>query len=143
MWWLSIELDMESDVLGLLCPSRLPTRPGPDYWRVYTGQSCILALYRCRLLNCICCSDHCIDILRQSLMCTADVGLITFDWVNEHRGPWPNFSILHRCRDYDKLVGWNRAHSVVVNSADNLTQTGVISGSDQSEARGGEHFHVL
>ncbi|KZT69728.1 hypothetical protein DAEQUDRAFT_726394 [Daedalea quercina L-15889] len=66
--------------------------------------------------------DHCIELLRQSLMCTADVGLITFDWVAEHRNPWPNFSTQHRCRNFDKLVEWNEAHSVSIN-ADNLTRT--------------------
>ena len=55
-------------------------------------------------------------------MCTADVGLITFDWVAEKHNPWPNFSTQHRCRDFDNLVEWNEAHSVSIN-AENLTRT--------------------
>ncbi|EPS98712.1 hypothetical protein FOMPIDRAFT_1031360 [Fomitopsis schrenkii] len=66
--------------------------------------------------------DHCIDLLRQTLMCSADVGLITFDWVAEKHNPWPNFSTLHRCRNFDRVVEWNEAHAVTIEPA-NLTRT--------------------
>ncbi|KAH9828729.1 uncharacterized protein C8Q71DRAFT_792669 [Rhodofomes roseus] len=70
--------------------------------------------------------DHCIELLRQSLMCTADVGLITFNWVGNHRTPWPDFSTQHRCRNFDKIVDWNQAHSVLIYGP-SLTRTeGVV-----------------
>jgi len=70
--------------------------------------------------------DHCIELLRQSLMCTADVGLITFDWVADHRRPWPDFSTQHRCRNYDAIVDWNQERSVWITAAGLSRTEGVV-----------------
>ncbi|KAI2882010.1 hypothetical protein CBS11852_9738 [Aspergillus niger] len=37
--------------------------------------------------------DHCIDILRQKLMCDADVGILTYVWVKGHKDPFPDFNV--------------------------------------------------
>ena len=55
-------------------------------------------------------------------MCSADVGLITFDWVAEKHTPWPNFSTMHRCRSFEKVVEWNEAHAVTITPSQ-LTRT--------------------
>lgn len=61
--------------------------------------------------------EHCVDALKQRLMCTADPGMVTFRWVEGHRGPEPDFNTDHKCRDYESLLEWNRdnAASVEVN----------------------------
>ena len=51
-------------------------------------------------------------MLRQVLMCNADVGLITFDWVAGFRTPFPNFSTLHKCRDVEKVYEWYDEHAI-------------------------------
>ncbi|KAM7184129.1 protein of unknown function (DUF3328) domain containing protein [Naviculisporaceae sp. PSN 640] len=58
--------------------------------------------------------DHCIDNIRQRLMCTADVGLIPFYWVNEtgRIGTDPDFQQAHTCRDFKKLHAWMKEHSM-------------------------------
>lgn len=56
--------------------------------------------------------DHCIEMLRQVLMCNADVGPITFDWVAGLDVPFPNFSTLHKCRDVDKVYEWYDEHAI-------------------------------
>jgi len=56
--------------------------------------------------------DHCIEILRQNLMCTADVGLVTYEWVEGFSEPYPDFSTWHKCRNFDKVLDWNYAHGV-------------------------------
>ncbi|KAM7216085.1 protein of unknown function (DUF3328) domain containing protein [Rhypophila decipiens] len=57
--------------------------------------------------------DHCIDNIRQRLMCTADVGLIPFYWVNEtgRIGTDPDFQQAHTCRDFSKLHAWMKDNS--------------------------------
>lgn len=58
--------------------------------------------------------DHCTEILRQQLMCTADVGLITYNWVKGYKQPFPDFNTWHKCRDLDKVWTWNDEHAVHV-----------------------------
>lgn len=60
--------------------------------------------------------DHCIDSLRQRLMCTADVGLVPFFWVGDDGGTDPEFSRTHTCRDFETLHGWMREHMVTPDS---------------------------
>ncbi|KAI9814386.1 MAG: hypothetical protein M1827_003242 [Pycnora praestabilis] len=50
--------------------------------------------------------DHCIDSIRQNLMCNADFSLMTFRWVNDSVDPKPNFEGQHECVDWDKLNDW-------------------------------------
>lgn len=50
--------------------------------------------------------DHCIEMLRQVIMCNSDMHVITHDWVDRRTGAWPDFSVNHQCRDYEKLMSW-------------------------------------
>jgi len=50
--------------------------------------------------------DHCIEIIRQSLMCSADVGIVTYEWVRGFKVPYPNFNTKHQCRNFDKILAW-------------------------------------
>ncbi|KAK6072457.1 hypothetical protein SCUP234_09250 [Seiridium cupressi] len=54
--------------------------------------------------------DHCIEILRQFVMCHADVGLVTSQWVAGHDNPWPDFNTKQVCRDFDRILAWTRLH---------------------------------
>jgi hypothetical protein len=52
-------------------------------------------------------TDHCIDYLRQVLMCHGDVTPIThFYHETRMRNFWPNFTVPHTCRKWDKIVAW-------------------------------------
>ncbi|KAI4247944.1 MAG: hypothetical protein L6R42_009450, partial [Xanthoria sp. 1 TBL-2021] len=55
--------------------------------------------------------DHCIEILRQKLTCDADVGVITYNWVAVRDLPWPNFNVLHKCRNFEGVVEWSKKHN--------------------------------
>ena len=46
---------------------------------------------------------HCIDLLRQSLMCQADT---TVEVVDEAINGVHGFRVMHTCRDWDQLVEW-------------------------------------
>lgn len=56
--------------------------------------------------------DHCVDILRQQLLCNADTGFITYDWVKGKDIPFPDFNTWHKCKNIDKIVAWNHQHEV-------------------------------
>ncbi|CCM06831.1 uncharacterized protein FIBRA_09134 [Fibroporia radiculosa] len=71
-------------------------------------------------------ADHCIEMLRQTLMCHADTGLITYDWVAGYSTQYPDFSTRHVCRDFPRVLRWAYDHQVgspeerVVRLADNV-----------------------
>lgn len=46
-------------------------------------------------------------------MCNADVGIITYDWVDQFADPYPDFNLYKKCRSVDKIMDWldnNRLH---------------------------------
>ncbi|KJZ80042.1 hypothetical protein HIM_00756 [Hirsutella minnesotensis 3608] len=53
---------------------------------------------------------HCIDMIRQSLMCAADISISTYDWKMDHLKPWPNFRVAHECANWDSIVAWAQRH---------------------------------
>ncbi|KAF4550971.1 Hypothetical protein D9617_15g043250 [Elsinoe fawcettii] len=59
---------------------------------------------------------HCMDIIRQRLMCTADTGVISQIWVQTPEAPSPTrhpmFSDTHKCRNYDKVKAWGEEHNL-------------------------------
>lgn len=50
--------------------------------------------------------DHCIDSLRQLVMCRTDVAIQTYSWIPNLRIPWANFETEHECQNWDALDGW-------------------------------------
>ncbi|XWX02328.1 hypothetical protein V2A60_010365 [Cordyceps javanica] len=56
--------------------------------------------------------EHCLDLLRQVLMCHGDVALHTYRWRGDVPVPWPAFRTTHQCRRWDRIVAWSRARSV-------------------------------
>jgi len=56
--------------------------------------------------------DHCIEMIRQNLMCVADVGVISYDWVSGWEVPFPDFNTWHKCRNFDDILDWTTAHRV-------------------------------
>lgn len=56
--------------------------------------------------------DHCIDLLRQVIMCHGDVSLHTYEWKDGYRWPWPSMRTEHQCRNWDKLMDWSKEHYV-------------------------------
>ncbi|KAK4149188.1 hypothetical protein C8A00DRAFT_47145 [Chaetomidium leptoderma] len=58
--------------------------------------------------------DHCLETLRMNLMCQADIGVFTFKVYPElgDDDPWPEFSTLHTCRNFDGIRDWARSKAV-------------------------------
>ncbi|KAG1820566.1 uncharacterized protein BJ212DRAFT_1297934 [Suillus subaureus] len=55
--------------------------------------------------------DDCIELIRQSIMCNAEVVMITWDWVKNHSKPYPNFNTRHACRKFDNVMDWAVQHA--------------------------------
>lgn len=55
--------------------------------------------------------DHCVDSLRQTLMCHADVSPNSFHVnVPQSSGIFPRLATSHTCRNFTKLQEWSREH---------------------------------
>lgn len=59
--------------------------------------------------------DHCVDAIRQSLMCSADISVLTWTWNENKRQNMEMGTILHTCRKFDKIQMWARKHAVYHN----------------------------
>ncbi|KAL5344047.1 hypothetical protein BJX70DRAFT_352466 [Aspergillus crustosus] len=56
--------------------------------------------------------DHCIQSLRESLTCTADISTIFWSWDEAAQKNLPNAHTTHTCRDFGKLQEWARERRV-------------------------------
>ncbi|PVH73089.1 hypothetical protein DL98DRAFT_368816, partial [Cadophora sp. DSE1049] len=48
-------------------------------------------------------TEHCVDYLRQVLMCHGDLTPITLTWSDKMNWVKPNFSIQHTCRNFQSI----------------------------------------
>ncbi|KAL1964931.1 hypothetical protein VTN77DRAFT_6284 [Rasamsonia byssochlamydoides] len=56
---------------------------------------------------------HCIEMLRQALMCNADPGVIGYRYVRGRESrPYPDFNTPHKCRDFQGMLEWAYEHMV-------------------------------
>ncbi|KAJ3558166.1 hypothetical protein NM688_g1083 [Phlebia brevispora] len=53
---------------------------------------------------------HCVDNLRQAIMCAGDISPIVWHWSDEDQGNIVNLDVPHSCRSYDSLAAWAKAH---------------------------------
>ncbi|EFX04069.1 hypothetical protein CMQ_997 [Grosmannia clavigera kw1407] len=56
--------------------------------------------------------DHCVDALRQSLMCNADISVLVWGWHQGRQRHTERGTILHTCKRFDKIHEWARQHAV-------------------------------
>lgn len=54
--------------------------------------------------------NHCVDLIRQALMCNADISPIRWE-DNEKLGvPVPSAKTVHTCRKWDGIMAWAAEH---------------------------------
>ncbi|KAF1970898.1 hypothetical protein BU23DRAFT_375051, partial [Bimuria novae-zelandiae CBS 107.79] len=56
--------------------------------------------------------DHCLDVLAQAIRCTGSVDVVTFNWVEGHKMPQPDFNNKKVCRDFEALREWTVENAV-------------------------------
>ncbi|KAH7318924.1 hypothetical protein BKA65DRAFT_556362 [Rhexocercosporidium sp. MPI-PUGE-AT-0058] len=71
--------------------------------------------------------EHCINMIRQCLICTADIGLVTAVSVDGYSEPYPNFSTRHPCRNLDKIREWALDQALNVSMEEMVEGRGEIS----------------
>lgn len=50
--------------------------------------------------------NHCVEELRQSLMCQPDLNIYTYHWVKATDAPYGNLFTPHKCVDWMALNEW-------------------------------------
>ncbi|KAI0440082.1 hypothetical protein F4803DRAFT_553460 [Xylaria telfairii] len=58
--------------------------------------------------------DHCIDTLREVVMCHGDVSVLTYRWRDGYQWPWANFAIDRECRDWNRITEWVKSPERIV-----------------------------
>ncbi|KAK1234336.1 hypothetical protein PQX77_002475 [Marasmius sp. AFHP31] len=56
--------------------------------------------------------DHCVDWLRQSLMCAGDTSVIVWQWDEMEQKNKFQGDIAHTCRSFEKLRDWGMEHAM-------------------------------
>ncbi|KJX93188.1 hypothetical protein TI39_contig4372g00002 [Zymoseptoria brevis] len=57
--------------------------------------------------------NHCVDALREKLMCGADIGVVPWVWSSDpHFVTQPNFVRQHQCHDFEAVRNWARERQV-------------------------------
>lgn len=57
--------------------------------------------------------DHCIDSIRASLMCSADISPMVWQWWEPAGKFEPRNDIVHTCRKWDNIHEWARQHKIL------------------------------
>ncbi|CEJ55179.1 hypothetical protein PMG11_01450 [Penicillium brasilianum] len=83
----------------LHCLNFLRKATYPEYYNQSHGFTDLPHVVRLHL-------DHCIELLRQFVVCQGDVGLYTFQWLEHYPTPYPKFSTWHQCRNSDSIEAW-------------------------------------
>lgn len=56
--------------------------------------------------------DHCIEVLRQGVMCRGDISLVTIRWQESNRLPVADFTAPHECVNFDAINEWARERRI-------------------------------
>jgi hypothetical protein len=57
--------------------------------------------------------EHCIDTIRQSIMCHADITPLVYQWDDGQKKMRIHGDVVHSCRDFDKIRDWSKEHSLM------------------------------
>ncbi|KAK2603899.1 hypothetical protein QQS21_003934 [Conoideocrella luteorostrata] len=64
--------------------------------------------------------SHCIEYLLQGILCQASTDVYTHIWTDAFEHPFPDFSVEHKCRDFDAIKAWHDKNAVDVVNFVNL-----------------------
>lgn len=56
--------------------------------------------------------DHCLDQVRQALVCNADVSVVHYAWSDIVQGNRPRVDNQHTCLNYTKILEWASSRSI-------------------------------
>ncbi|KAJ6612620.1 hypothetical protein B0H10DRAFT_1807161, partial [Mycena sp. CBHHK59/15] len=61
---------------------------------------------------------HCIGVIRQALMCSADITAIVWQWSEKLQMAEQRDDVLHVCRDFDQIWEWAGHHTFLEEDSD-------------------------
>ncbi|KAF4624107.1 hypothetical protein G7Y89_g14064 [Cudoniella acicularis] len=53
-------------------------------------------------------TDHCLEILRQGVICRGDIALVPMKWEADNVKPVADFSVPHKCANWDSIIEWSK-----------------------------------
>jgi hypothetical protein len=57
--------------------------------------------------------SHCLDMIRQQLMCFPDTGIMgQVWWDQDHPKPFVDFSTKHKCKNFDAIRDWAKQRQI-------------------------------
>ncbi|KAF5327876.1 hypothetical protein D9619_003923 [Psilocybe cf. subviscida] len=56
--------------------------------------------------------DHCVDSIRQSLMCSADISTVGWQWSDDLQNNTFQGGVAHKCRNFDMIQDWARQQAL-------------------------------
>jgi len=54
--------------------------------------------------------SHCLDNVRQALMCSSDISLVVWQWGEVENRASIRMDTVHSCRNFDRIADWAKAH---------------------------------
>jgi len=57
-------------------------------------------------------TTHCIDSLRETVMCSSDVTPLVWVWDDRLQQSMPRLDVVHSCRNFEKVQEWGKAHAL-------------------------------
>ncbi|RDW75716.1 hypothetical protein BP5796_06537 [Coleophoma crateriformis] len=68
--------------------------------------------------------SHCLDIIRQQLMCTTDVGVLGQIWFDpEEPTAYPDFDTKHKCRNFENIRSWAEKNQAPIDPPEGYLKT--------------------
>ena len=109
-----VALDVFHQLHCLVCPGSLPSYLSTQLGTSYQNQM-RKAMYPERYPNTpegihTPHMRHCISSIRQSLMCSADISPIVWQWSERSLAAKERSDVVHTCRNFDKIKEWARIH---------------------------------
>lgn len=56
--------------------------------------------------------EHCVDDLRQGLMCSANITPVPWRWIEDNNASKAVSDLVHTCRDWNKIAEWARERTI-------------------------------
>ncbi|KAK5996325.1 hypothetical protein PT974_03080 [Cladobotryum mycophilum] len=75
--------------------------------------------------------SHCLDTLREAIMCASDISVINWQWNSEANKALGHGDVVHSCRSFDRIREWAVDKMAVVDFNDEvqITDDPVVNGS--------------
>lgn len=70
---------------------------------------------------------HCVEWLRQSLLCNADIGTITWAWKDREQAVVAHDASVHQCRNFHDIWKWARDHQLLAGFKEDIRLTDDIA----------------